>query len=441
MRASGTVKDIVKSGFCSGCGVCAGVCSNGALSIGFNEVGEYVPRLKADLCSECGICLRVCPFSDDNPDEDEHGKVRFSSRDGMGHCHELGYGLDAYVGYAPDGSIRWEGTSGGMLTWTLCYLLEQEIVDHVVCVEPSPDSDCLNRFAVVSTPDEVRGCSKSSYYPVELSGVVRHIMDHDARYAVVGLPCVCKAMRNAQFIFPKLQNRITYLFGLVCAGQQVNTRFSNEVARLAGLEERLVFIRSRIKKLGVPPGNYLFLVRGEQGKECEASFFGGVKDVWAGGAFRVSGCNYCDDVFAECADAVFMDAWLPEYMDDSAGHNIVLNRDSALSDIFKAVISLKRIGFERVAGCQAVNPKREALQARLYLRRLALRPSPIKRVRMRVPSARILVKVFVMNLRQRAARKNLRVGKAYDAFRMELLPELLIQGGTRWMRRVKKLAK
>lgn len=30
-------------------------------------------------------------------------------------------------------------------------------------------------------------------------------------------------------------------------------------------------------------------------------------------------CNYCDDVFAECADVTCMDAWLPEYSQDHRG--------------------------------------------------------------------------------------------------------------------------
>ena len=39
----------------------------------------------------------------------------------------------------------------------------------------------------------------------------------------------------------------------------------------------------------------------------------GANIAFNNGYFQLPGCSHCDDIFAECADAVFMDAWLPEY--------------------------------------------------------------------------------------------------------------------------------
>lgn len=38
-------------------------------------------------------------------------------------------------------------------------------------------------------------------------------------------------------------------------------------------------------------------------------------------------CDFCDDVFAETADIALGDAWLPEYVQDGNGTNVVVTRN------------------------------------------------------------------------------------------------------------------
>ena len=59
---------------------------------------------------------------------------------------------------------------------------------------------------------------------------------------------------------------------------------------------------------------------------------------WGGGYFKLKGCFNCDDIFAECADAAFMDAWLPKYAVQSEGHSIVLLRNPSLVTIISSQI-------------------------------------------------------------------------------------------------------
>lgn len=192
----------------------------------FNSLGEYLPtKVDSMNCSQCGLCLRACPFIDGNPNEDRHGQALYAGLDEVKHCSETGYYHECFVGYAPQEDLRWAATSGGMLTWTLCDLLKSGEVDHVVCVRPHSDPHKLFRFDVVSTPQEVRQGSRSSYYPVEMSEAIRQILEVPGRYAVVGLPCTSKAIRNAQLNVPRLRERVRYVFGLVCAGQQVNAHY------------------------------------------------------------------------------------------------------------------------------------------------------------------------------------------------------------------------
>lgn len=423
-------------GFCSGCGVCAGVCPTECLKMEFNTTGEYLPVVASDDCTQCGLCMRVCPFLDENLSEDDHGQSLFSAIEGIQHRVESGYYDECFVGYAPSRNIRWAGTSGGMVTWTLCELLRLGEIDHVAFVKQGQRSDKLFQFAIASTPEDVCAGSKSSYYPVESSGIVHHILEHPGRYAIVGLPCVCKAIRNAQRALPKLKERVRHVVGLVCAGQQVNARFSEAVANMAGLQGALANIWFREKKEGVPPANYNFRMESSTGDVAETTFFDGAKELWASGAFRLQGCNYCDDAFAECADIAFMDAWLPGYREESAGYNLILSRNPELTEIMREVETLELIGIDKVVQSQAVHAKRDSLRARLFIGRCLGRFTPRKRVQSGVPSVKILVKTALQWSQYQAARKNLAVGKPYNAVRVGSFPATAIQFAGSSFRRI-----
>ena len=57
------VKNISHIRNCYGCGVCASVCSKGAIRIALNSDGFYEPAVDSDKCVNCGLCLSVCAYS------------------------------------------------------------------------------------------------------------------------------------------------------------------------------------------------------------------------------------------------------------------------------------------------------------------------------------------------------------------------------------------
>jgi hypothetical protein len=57
--------------------------------------------------------------------------------------------------------------------------------------------------------------------------------------------------------------------------------------------------------------------------------------VWKQEIFRPNPCLYCDDVFAEVADIVLADAWLPSYIADSAGTTLAVVRSPNLQKLLE----------------------------------------------------------------------------------------------------------
>jgi coenzyme F420 hydrogenase subunit beta len=366
------IEEVVDKKWCVGCGMCAAVCPRNRLEIRWNDQGEYNPvevEGSADCSEKCSMCYQVCPTHGKTKNETEIGNQWYGEVEAIQHTDETGYFVSSYVGYSKD--HRANSASGGMATWMLERLLQSGDVNAVAAVGRNIDTDTLFEFKICRTLEEIRACSRSAYYPVETSHVIQHILNNDGNYAIIGLPCVCKAIRLAQDKMPRLKQRIKVVLGLTC-GHQCSKFFAEYICALGGgnPHELKEFI-FRTKDLSQPASNFGFYFRsGKQSNEVAERILwnDGVNVAYQNRYFQLPGCFYCDDVFAECADAVFMDAWLTEYIKYSEGHNLVLTRTEKID----ALLNTERNGI--VLNKISVNQVILSQQGVLDLKRI--RPAP-----------------------------------------------------------------
>ncbi len=380
----------VRHGVCSGCGVCAGVCPHGALAMCLGELGEYRPAL-AGVCRACGRCAAVCPFADGAADETALGRALYAGAPGVRHTAATGYVLDTFRGAVSDPRARQASASGGLATWLLQGLLADGTVQAVLAVTPVDEPGRLFAYTVCREAAELERARGSCYYPVTLDAALAEVARTPGRYALVGLPCVCRAVRLAQRQSALLRERLACVIGLVC-GQMKSRGFTEYVCALAGGDPRtLARVRFRFKDGRRPASDFGFRFgwRGADGRDQEAVYFRseGIHRVWSDRLFTPLACLVCDDVFAECADAVFMDAWLPGLSGDPRGHSLALVRDARLLPRFaKAAarpgpVALERIGLRDVIRSQqgVLLSKRGGVRERLALFRREGRPVPARR--------------------------------------------------------------
>ena len=382
---------VVANGYCIGCGACAAL--DPGIEMRFNRYGQYEANAKNNY-SPTSLAKRVCPFADGNAKEDEIGNTLYG-RDGKYDAH-VGHYLACYAGWVAESDFRANGSSGGLASWLLTELLERDLVDYVVHVASVAGSygQPLFQFSISSTQAEVRSKSKSRYYPVEMSGVIKQIIDRPGRYAVTGIPCFIKALRLASGESVILKERIVFAVGIVC-GHLKSSAFAEMFAWQCGVAPtELTSIDFRTKL----PNRAAFSYGVTVGGICEGRELSVTKPTsellgsnWGHGLFKYKACDFCDDVVGETADISLGDAWLPEYVADSAGTNVVVVRSPILMSILVDAVGAGRlhldsIPVEKVVESQAggFRHRRDGLSYRLFLENLAGRWHPSKRT---LPSA------------------------------------------------------
>jgi coenzyme F420 hydrogenase subunit beta len=363
------VSEVVAHDLCIGCGACAAVCPTGKLSMTWS-LGCLVSSDGGTACDKkCGLCLKVCPFADGNADEDALAEAAFGTS--LEHRRETGFYRECLCGYAP--AQRPRSASGGLASWYLADLLADGTVDHVLCVTPNKGTPLFS-YRVLDTPEQVLASGGSAYYPVEMSGVLRHVLRNEGRYAIVGLPCFVKALRLACSALPALRRRVTHIIGLAC-GHGSATYFAEYCARKAGLHGSIQSVRFRKKCPDRSAQDYAIEIECDNGIRDQIHNSEGPGQAWTGWWFVPNACSFCDDLFAECADVTFMDAWLPEYIQEPQGTNLVIVRTENAVERLRHGAESGRLSIASTGVDDVVKSQRNAFRAKVvglpYRARLA----------------------------------------------------------------------
>ena len=137
-----------KSEICTGCGMCAAICSSSAIQMQPDEHGFLHPAVDSVKCTDCGICALKCPVS--TPPQ-------------------ISVHTDALTGYANDETLLSKSSSGAIsLCWQLrlsvaaelfsaqrlisismwCILQPRQFLNFLRFAVPSMSKAVLNRTAI-----------------------------------------------------------------------------------------------------------------------------------------------------------------------------------------------------------------------------------------------------------------------------------------------------
>jgi coenzyme F420-reducing hydrogenase beta subunit len=382
------IEQVIASGMCVGCGTCAHARPD-LYTIEMTPAGHWNAKSKG--LEQDPSLSRLCPMSGDSRNETQIAAQLYPE---LPEDSQIGRYRGTFAAHVAEGDFRAAGGSGGLVSWILAELFRRGDIDAVLHVKPAdpPHNDgLLFHYAVSDSAQEMLGGAKSRYYPIEMSGVLAALKGSSKRFAVVGLPCFIKAIRLLQDEGVLRRENTPYCLGLVC-GHLKSHYFAEYLAWQKNVEPgSLSSFDFRRKLMDRRASDYGFAYRSDSDTGVDAEKVWPMASVrgrdWGEGLFKNAACEYCDDVLAECADVAIGDAWLPDYIADPLGTNVVVTRHPHIDQIIKdgakrGALVLGPADVQAVIQSQSsgLRHRREGLSHRLAQRKRLGKWVPVKRV-------------------------------------------------------------
>ncbi|UAL08904.1 Coenzyme F420 hydrogenase/dehydrogenase, beta subunit C-terminal domain [Caulobacter segnis] len=211
--------------------------------------------------------------------------------------------LSTKSAYALDPEIRFQGSSGGVITAILSHLLSTGKVDAVIQVGVDRDFALLNDTYVHASSHELVANAGSRYSPSAPLEAVRALKADDARrFAFVGKPCDVAALRHYVRNDPALSSRFPFMISFICAGVPSQKGTEAILEKMGANASDVVGFKYR--GAGWPG---MTRATDKQGKVYELTY----NEAWGRILNRhlQPRCKLCADGTGEAADIVCGDAW------------------------------------------------------------------------------------------------------------------------------------
>ena len=403
------ISDIVDPGYCIGCGVCARASLN--LSMAMNRDGfiQAVLPLGKELSEdEDQKALSLCPFSSSSKNEDQICDSLFEPS--IERAPVAGPHISCFVARVTESDFSLNGTSSGFTSWILCQLLKSNVIDAVIHVGGSGDMSNSKQkpfgYIVSSTVEDVMRNSKTKYYPVELSEVLKLIDKDHLRYALVGLPCFVKAVNNLRLSDSFWFAKIRFTVSLFCGHLKSSLFTENLVDSLGVRCEHVDSFNYRYKSSALPANSYVSRID----LNDSSSHFVDMSKVrggtWNTGAFKYYACNFCDDILGETGDISIGDAWMPEFRSYWKGTNNIIIRNNLIHDIVVRGLEESRLWGKPInvheatygASKGGIVDRRDGLSYRLALLNSSKTPCPVKRVSPSISQSRFRKETYALKV-------------------------------------------
>lgn len=373
VTADNLIETVVKGGYCSGCGVCT-ASKGSVLKMGLTKKGNFEPH---KVSSEKTKSIVVCPFADHGVNEDSISENLFSKIDKIKKEREIGFYRNIYAGFVKEKDYRQIGSSGGGVSWLCAQLIKENKVNYVIHVKQSNnlESSVFYEYDISSNISELKEGAKSRYYPITLEKVLERIKSSPGKYAIVGVPCFIKGLQLLRFSDPLFKARIVYTISIFC-GHLKTTHYMDIILNQFDVPKKEIAkfdFRHKIpNRLASDYGTSVVTRLNKEQIKINKDLFG---TNWGLNLFKLKACDYCDDVIGETADISFGDAWLPKYLSDSMGTNVIVVRNQYLDELLKKalkedILSIEKLSKEDLVKSQAggFRHRREGLKHRLFLK-------------------------------------------------------------------------
>lgn len=321
---------------CCQCGMCESVCKVIPLQLtdGKNNQDYFPVSVNENACLVCKSkrCIEVCPVVGEEAELNEWlgPSVHTLENDDFGQVKKV------VISTSKDRQIAKSGSSGGVVTSLLKYLLETRQIDGAIVVTTTSDSPG-GEFVIVTDPDELISSCSSKYDPVHFGRVFNQVAKQyrHKKLAIVARPCQLRALEKAEKVSPHLKRVITLKISIFCAWL-ISRKGVEFLGSLSGVDTDKNLKSIDFRK-GTWPGNIEFetdegtheLPMGKSGHTNGTYYYPAVAP------FIPADCRTCFDVTGKLADISCGDPWnLNLGPKDGAGYTMSILRSDRALDIF-----------------------------------------------------------------------------------------------------------
>jgi len=320
---------IVEQGLCIGCGLCQSVATPDVVRMKKSANGFERPFVVGDLSHET-----VDAIYDTCPGTRIEGLPERLVEPDTKIDNVWGAWRRIAMSWAGEPEIRYEGSTGGVLTALGIYLLESGRVDFILHAKPGTNEPTFGERHISYTREDVIAGVGSRYGPTAPLIDMEDALSRNRPFAFIGKPCDISALRNYARHDTRVDELVKYWLTPVCGGFMAPgamTRFLN----ITGIEPSEI-TRFRYRGRGCPGPTRIETK--DMVKELHyLDMWGDDESLW-GLPFR---CKICPDGIGEAADIAASDTWpggSPNRIDSETdlGTNAIIARTKAGQELMEA---------------------------------------------------------------------------------------------------------
>ena len=288
---------IVEHGMCIGCGLCQSVAGPEKIRVGKTTTGYERPIVVGEI--DHALVDRiydVCPGTriEGLPEREIDADTRVDNV--WGPCRRI------VRAWASDPEIRFEGSTGGVLTALAAYLLSSGRVGLILHAKASTTEPTFGERHLSFSRADVITAAGARYGPTAPLIDVRDILDRGEPLAFVAKPCDIAALRNYARHDGRVDDLVKYWLTPVCGGYMPPASM-NEFLAEVGIEPSDV-TAFRYRGRGCPGPTRVETAKGAT-EVHYLDFWGEDESMWSL-PFR---CKVCPDGIGEAADVAAADTW------------------------------------------------------------------------------------------------------------------------------------
>jgi len=270
---------IKEKNLCCGCGLCVSICPVNAIdySGGTFEIDD-------NLCINCGLCYSACPRSFfpkalEKLEENHDPNIKF--------LEPINYYRDIFTAQTTEKRIKSVAQDGGIVTTSLKTAFKEGIIDGSFAVTLG-DQPLIPLPILIESEGDLLKTAGTKYTNVPVLKIFHDAKDLE-KIAVVGTPCIMKALRKISFYpFNKpFYDNIVLKIGLFC----MESFDYEKIVEL--LKNEFHVYPSDVKKMDIDKGKFIIYDKENNNSNIP------IKRIKKYGRF---GCFFCDDLTAEHAD-------------------------------------------------------------------------------------------------------------------------------------------